>query len=71
MPLHLVDVTFRALVERDVDPEDLAGNICSRIEEQLLSGETLIDIDVENVVLPLLSDGSCDSGVSTCPEEAQ
>ena len=69
MPIQLVDVTFRALVERDVDPEDLAGNICSRIEEQLFSGETLIDIDVENVVLPLLSDGSCDSGVSTCPEE--
>jgi hypothetical protein len=71
MPIQLVDVTFRALVERNVDPEDLAGNICSRIEEQLLSGETLIDIDVENVVLPLLSDGSCDSGVSTCPEEAE
>jgi hypothetical protein len=71
MPIQLVDVTFRALVERDVDPEDLAGNICSRIEEQLFSGETLIDIDVENVVLPLLSDGSCDSGVSTCPEEAE
>ena len=71
MPIQLVDVTFRALVERDVDPEDLAGNICSRIEEQLFSGETLIDIDVENVVLPLLSDGSCESGVSTCPEEAE
>ena len=71
MPLHLVDVTFRALVERDVDPEELAGNVCSRIEEQLLNGETLIDIDVENVVLPLMSDGSCDSGVSTCPEETQ
>ena len=71
MPIQLVDVTFRALVERDVDPEDLAGNICSRIEEQLFSGETLIDIDVENVVLPLLSDGSCDSGVSTCTEEAE
>ena len=71
MPIQLVDVTCPALVERDVDPEDLAGNICSRIEEQLLKGETLIDIDVENVVLPLMSDGSCDSGVSTCPEETQ
>ena len=71
MPLHLVDVTFRVLVERDVDPEDLPSNVCSRIEEQLLNGETLIDIEVENLVLPLSSDGPCDSGISTCPEEAE
>ena len=71
MPLHLVDVTFRVLVERDVDPEDLPGNVCSRIEEQLLNGETLIDIEVENLFLPLSSDGQCDSGISTCPEETK
>jgi hypothetical protein len=69
--IHLVDVTFRALVLSDVDPEDLPGNVCSRIEEQLLNGETLIDIEVESIVLPLSSDGPRDSGVSTCPEEAK
>jgi hypothetical protein len=71
MPLHLVDVNFRVLVERDVDPDELPGNVCSRIEEQLLNGETLIDIEVENLVLPLSSDGPRDSGISTYPEEAK
>jgi hypothetical protein len=72
MAVHLVDIKARLMVERDVDGEDLCGNICARIEEQLLKGETLIDIELESTTLPLEGDndgdGSCDSGRRTCPQ---
>lgn len=72
MAVHLVDFKGRLLVERDVDPENYSGDICSRIEEHLLlQGETLIEIEIETITLPLGDNGSHDSGSRTDSEAHQ
>lgn len=68
MAVHIVDITARLMVERDdVDPDTLCGDICSRIEEYLLKGETLIDIELQSITLPI--DGTRDPGSRACPQE--
>ena len=69
MAVHLLDVTLRLLVERDVDPESLPGDFYARIEEHLIEGETIIDGEITEFTLPVGSHGSRDSGNSACPQE--
>ena len=71
MAIYLIDITARLLVDCTTDVKAVAGNICSRVEEQLIRGETLLDIELETTTLPFESegDGSLDSGRRTCPEE--
>jgi|Wag4MinimDraft_6_1082665.scaffolds.fasta_scaffold12498_5 hypothetical protein len=69
MSVHLVDVKARLIIESDVDEEELAGNLCARIEEYLRSNEKIIDIEIENTLLPLDDDdGSRDSGSRADPQ---
>ena len=71
MAIYLIDITARLLVDCTTDAEAVAGNICSRVEEQLIRGDTLLDIELETTTLPfdIDGDGSLDSGRRTCPEE--
>ena len=69
MSVHLVDIKARLIIESDVDEEELAGNLIARIEEYLRSNEKIIDIEIENTLLPLDDDdGSRDSGSRTDPQ---
>ena len=57
MAIYLIDITARLLVDCTTDVKAVAGNICSRVEEQLIRGETLLDIELETTVLSFESEG--------------